>query len=285
MKHWIAFSWFMIGLTALQAQIPNDKLLDKGVYYFEQDMLDSAIYCWERVLVKFTEKEQAYGRAMLNLGVAYTALENEEMALKWYNTLLLSDVNDLDIGFEPKEDFASYKHNACMRMATIYAEQGDYAKALDYTQLAAKKHTYHTSYAGAFDYRNLTLANWQAEYYKRLNMPDSSLHVLLQAIFDREIGYRLPEMKVFSTDDYTGKITGKTLALIDQLYGREKFLKALDKALEKIKITETTLGYKTASFSLFKMDFILGTTLDKPENIYFIDQIKATEFYKQLTTP
>lgn len=269
---------FFANIISAQPSNPK-KLLDAGVAYFERDQIDSAAICWEKILTVFKENDPEYGRAMLNLGVVAEVKADKPTAKKWYKTALLSDLNELDPPFEENEEYACYKHTACMRLSTLAAKAGEYQEALKYVLMAEKTFPYKTTNGSSFEYRAVTLAKWQASFYNRLSMPDSALHVLLQKELDREIAYRLPSMATFSADDYYADVTRQAQDLVLKKYGsKEKFLKKLNKGMDGLAIrTEGLITFANLEIDGFKIQ--LGTVRPKAGKDDFIAQIKSTELY------
>lgn len=261
----------------------RQKLLDAGVAYFNAEKIDSAILCWQQVLVQFKEIDPEYGRAMLNLGVANEAKGDYKTSMDWYKTMLLVELDDRAPGFEEGEQFASYKHTACMRLATMFALEGKYREAIRYVNFAEHPHAYQTENGGDFEHRQVVLAKWKATFYLELGHPDSALHVLAQKLFDREIAYRLPTMRQYSFDDFYAPILPMALEIIDKMpEGRSGYKQRLDKAIKNIKSKKTADGATVATFVLDKFIFRLGTLETKPSKDFFIEGIKTSDLYMQL---
>lgn len=252
--------------------------LDRGVEFFMSNKPDSAIACWEMVLKTTKEQAPEYGRAMLNLGVGWEAMGDYEMSKKWYKTMLLVDLNELAPPVEEGDQFACYKHNACMRLSTMYALDGDYLNALHYVQRAGKVFPYQTEDGSAFEHRMVDIANWEATFYTKINQPDSALLVLTQKLFDTEIGYRLPAMRMFRIEDYYSGITPTALALVEKQYGRAKFKTLLDQGLENMSIKQDAL-VTYGEFSVGKLKYRIGTLASSVTKADFQSQIKTTAFY------
>lgn len=267
----------------LLAQPANtDKLFETGVALFQQEKVDSAILCWETLLKRIPETDPQYGRAMLNLGVAYSAIDNFREAKNWYKGMLILDLNDLSPGFEPGERYASFKHTACMRLATEEGYDGHYQEALRYVQLASNQYTYKTENGTDFERREVVLAKWKASFYQKLNHPDSALYVLLQKCLDTEIAWRLPQMTTFAPDNFYEPILPMTVQLVNSLVGKDKFVKKLERAIAGIKTEQEGL----VTFGVFQLDgftYRLGSLNPRADKDFFIEQVKSSDLYYLLS--
>lgn len=275
------FSFSLLAQSAFY--VPKHRLFEKGLSYYKQSKLDSAILCWEDILIQYKETEPVYGQAMLNLGVVCQEKKEVEKAKKWYKTMLTVELDDFAPGFEANEQYASYKHNACMRLATLLGGEGQYRQALNYVNLAKNKHTYKTESGTRFEYRNIVLTKWQSTYYNKLNKPDSALFVLVHKNFDTEIAYRLPTMTTFgNTEGYYEAINKMALELIDkQKGGRTEFKKRLDKSIENITL-QVKEGITYSTFNLDGLVYILGSASEATKQT-FVNQIKATPLYSSIS--
>jgi tetratricopeptide (TPR) repeat protein len=285
-KNWFVSFFILFFSASLLAQsfyVPKHRLFEKGLSYYKQSKLDSAILCWEDILIQYKETEPVYGQAMLNLGVVCQEKKEVEKAKKWYKTMLTVELDDFAPGFEANEQYASYKHNACMRLATLLGGEGQYRQALSYVNLAQNKHTYKTESGTRFEYRSIVLTKWQSTYYNKLNKPDSALFVLVHKNFDTEIAYRLPTMTSFgNTEGYYEAINKMALELIDkQKGGRSEFKKRLDKSLENITL-QVKEGINYSSFNLDGLLYTLGSASEATKQT-FVNQIKATPLYSAIS--
>jgi len=142
-------------------------LLEKGVNAFNAELPDSAVYYWRQVVTRYKDSTWYYGRAMNNIPVAYESAGNVAKAAEAYHAILQSDLNDKeDNDGNIMEPYTNYRHNACMRMARMYAANNDFSKALEALQWAEHKYKYQTFSGTSYEKRLVSIASWRSDFYK-----------------------------------------------------------------------------------------------------------------------
>ncbi|MDZ4757844.1 MAG: hypothetical protein SGJ10_06865 [Bacteroidota bacterium] len=250
--------------------------------------LDSALYYYRYVLDNFPTFRQECSKAMFRIaGVLEKDSINE--SIRWYNRIITSpNVNDKDKGMEVMEVYANYRHNSCLRLATLYLRKRNYDEALQWLYNAQYVYKYETYVGTAFENKMVSIATIKFESYKSLDYQDSAIYALVHKMLDTDVKYYLKEMdetKNNVVDHYT-KVAKIAIKYIDQTRGKEEFKLAFNKAIKKLKVKKDKdrksekLTY--ASFKLYNIEYRIHSSIPKHRKVQFMNEIMASTFYLQL---
>ncbi len=250
--------------------------------------LDSALYYYKYVLDNYPTFRQECSRAMFRIaGVLEKDSINE--SIRWYNRIIgSSNVNDKDKGMEVLEIYANYRHNSCLRMATLYNRKRNYEEALQWLYNAQYVYKYETDIGTAFENKMVSIATIKFESYKNLDFQDSATYALVHKLLDNDIRYYLPgmdESKSNAIDHYT-KVAKIAVKYIEQTRGKDEFKLAFNAALKKLKVKKDKdrkaekLYY--ATFKLYNIEYRIHSSKPKHRKIEFMNEIKQTAFYTLL---
>lgn len=262
-----------------------DYYIGLGERYIYKKQTDSAIWAFKYVLQNFPNKTIECNRATFKLAGAYEK-DSPGVALKWYYKIVNNEkISDREKGMEMFEPYANYKHNSCVRIATILGRRKNFDEGLRWLEAALYIHKYQTYLGNAFESRMVNIAITQSDYYKQLGFKDSAVYILVQKIFDTNIKYRLPELKeeVTTEADYYGKISTMVAKMIDQDYGLSSFKFELNKAWKKIKVKkDKNSGFIICTFKLYNITYKIISTIPIYKKQNFINDFKASKLWLEL---
>ncbi len=247
--------------------------------------LDSALYYYRYVLDNYPTFKQECSRAMYRIaGVLEKDSINE--SISWYNRIITSsNVNDRDKGMEVMEVYANYRHNSCLRMATLYNRKRNYDEALQWLYNAQYIYKYDTDIGTAFENKMVSIATVKFECYKSLDYQDSAVYALVHKLLDIDVRYYLPnmdELKNNTVDHYT-KLAKIAIKYIEQTRGKDEFKLAFNLALKKIKVKKDKerKGEKLtyATFKLYNIEYKIRSSKPKHRKVEFMNDIMQTAFY------
>ncbi len=251
--------------------------------------LDSALYYYRYVLDNYPTFKQECSRAMYRIaGVLEKDSINE--SIRWYNRIITSpNVNDKDKGMEVMEVYANYRHNSCLRMATLYNRKRNYDEALQWLYNAQYIYKYDTDIGTAFENKMVSIAIVKFECYKSLDYQDSAVYALVHKLLDVDMRYYLPNMdesKSNAVDHYT-KTAKIALKYIDQTRGKDEFKLAFNLALKKLKVKKDKDRSKSeklyyATFKLYNIEYRIHSSKPKHRKVEFMNEIHQTAFYTLL---
>lgn len=83
-----------------------------------------------------------WGKVTFNLGIAQMRLKEYDAAIRTFETIFPSAVDDREVGGHIMEEFRNYRYRACLQIAACYEAKGDIARALASTTSAREKYQY-----------------------------------------------------------------------------------------------------------------------------------------------
>jgi len=126
---------------------------------------------------KYKEAEQAFtvlrnekllkstwAMASNNLGIVLRMDKKYSEAIKVFESILVSDVNDRDPGSNLMESFRSYRFKACIQIALCYEALGNYEKAITYIHLARDKYKFEADCGNCADQAAESLKQLEAQF-------------------------------------------------------------------------------------------------------------------------
>ena len=87
-------------------------------------------------------QKSTWAMASNNLGTVLEMDKKYSEAIKVFESILVSDVNDRDPGSNLMESFRNYRFKACIQIAFCYEALGNYESAIDYIHLAKDKYKF-----------------------------------------------------------------------------------------------------------------------------------------------
>jgi tetratricopeptide (TPR) repeat protein len=109
--------------------------LNRGIRAFLKKDYSKAIGFFRTVCTQYTGSE-FYGDAQYNLGSAFQAQQQYDSAVDEFSKLFTSNVDDYKLVPGTSEDYKLYRHKAAVRISECYEAKKDYARALDFAELA-----------------------------------------------------------------------------------------------------------------------------------------------------
>lgn len=255
---------------------PNQcDLLNKGVDYFGQEKLDSAILIWQYVVENTPDTSVCYGRSYYNIPFVYTKLNQLDKAKEWDIKILNSTLKDSDEGDNLMAPYANYKYKACLNLSEIYKEEGNYDKSFEYLDLSEQKYPYQAFSATSFEKEAVAIAYDRYELWLLKDNKKEALFALLEKILDNDILFRMPNPSSFTNVNFYTSIINQAKPLIKDLYGLKKFKKKFKAAINQLSVQAVLIDQnkKNAKLATFTFDgrvFKIGSS--NPE--YTIEQFK-----------
>lgn len=250
--------------------------------------VDSAVYYYRYVLDNFPTYKQECSRAMFRIaGVLEKDSINE--SIRWYNRIITSpNVNDKDKGMEVMEVYANYRHNSCLRLATLYLRKKNYEEALQWLFNAQYEYKYETDIGTAYENKMVSIATIKFECFKSMDLQDSAIYVMVQKLIDVDIKYHLPNMDESKSNqvDHYSKSAKVLLKYIDQTKGKDDFKLMFNKGLKKLKVKKVKERKKEklyyASFKVYNIEYRVYSSQPKHRKVQFMNDIMQTAFYIML---
>ena len=115
--------------------------LDRGLRAYEAEKYPDALTCFRKVVVDYPDTT-AYGDAQFSVGLCFQQQKDYEAAIKEFNALIASKVNDYVVDPDKSDDYKSYRFRAAIHISQCYESQKDYARALEYAELARDKYKF-----------------------------------------------------------------------------------------------------------------------------------------------
>jgi tetratricopeptide (TPR) repeat protein len=82
------------------------------------------------------------GKVRFNLGLTLKVEKKYADAVKAFESILTSNVNDRERGENLMEEFMNYRYRSCLQISCCYEAQNEFAKALAATEMARDKYRY-----------------------------------------------------------------------------------------------------------------------------------------------
>jgi len=95
-----------------------------------------------RALLQGKVSESTAGKARFNLGITLKIQKKYADAVKEFETILTSGVDDREPGENLMEEFMNYRYRSCLQIASCYEAQNDIPHALASVKLARDKFKY-----------------------------------------------------------------------------------------------------------------------------------------------
>ena len=115
--------------------------LDRGLRAYGRKNLSEALDFFRKICAEYPDTA-SYGDAQYDIGLALHDQQKYDEAISEYTKLFSSPVNDYVVETESSEDMKNYRYKAAMRISECYEAQKDYARALEYAELARDRYKY-----------------------------------------------------------------------------------------------------------------------------------------------
>jgi tetratricopeptide (TPR) repeat protein len=262
-------------------------LLDKGLEYYEQEKLDSAIIIWKSVVENYPDTSNCYGRSYNNIPIVYAQLENTIEAKNWYQKIIDSKLNDLDEGDGIMSPYANYKHNSCLRMAFLLKEEDEIEESFKYIRLAETKFPYQTFSATSFEKRAVLIAFDKAELWKLKGNNKEAVLVMLEKILDDDVFFRKTDAASFTNVDFYAELIEEIKPMIQEQYRFEEFEKKLKEAINYLEVKTVRIGKKrekakVAIFTFEGKEFIIGSSNKKYNKKKFKNRLLNNRIFDEI---
>lgn len=279
--------FFLIIIQVSFCQDLECDLLNKGLKYYEEEKLDSAIVVWESVVKNYPDTSNCYGRSFNNIPIVYAQLERKKLAKEWFQKIIDSKLNDLDEGSGIMTPYANYKHNACLRMALLLKDENLLEESLKYINLAETKFPYQTFSATSFEKRTVSITFDKAELYKLKDNHKMALLIMLEKILDDDIFFRIPDASSITYVDFYAGLIEDIKPMIQESYGYIEFEKRLKASINQLEIKNVTIGKenkaaKVATFTFEGKLFTIGASNESYDRQKFIDKLINNRIFKEL---
>jgi len=108
---------------------------------FSEGEVREAIQYWEALQTKDIQPS-SWGKVAFNIGIAHKRLAEYDEAIRSFETIFPSKVDDREPGENLMEEFRNYRYRACLQISSCYEAKGDIARAFEYAKLAKEKYKY-----------------------------------------------------------------------------------------------------------------------------------------------
>ena len=143
--------WLLSGFTLFSAPGPTESKqnlgdLNAAIATFEKKDFSAAENQF-RALLQRPLTTSTRGKTTFNLGITLKLQKKSAEAVRTFESLLTSDVNDREPGEHLMEEFTNYRYRACLQIASCYASQNDFSDALNWAKAARDKYR-HEAHCG-----------------------------------------------------------------------------------------------------------------------------------------
>jgi tetratricopeptide (TPR) repeat protein len=115
--------------------------LERANALFSEDKIEAAVGIYKAVLAE-KPMPPTWGKVTFNLGIALRRLSKLDEAIRTFETIFPSEVDDREAGGHLMEEFRNYRYRACLQISACYEAKGDMARALTFALSARDKHKY-----------------------------------------------------------------------------------------------------------------------------------------------
>jgi Tetratricopeptide repeat len=117
--------------------------VQQGVALYEAGQQAEAVAEWNRAIDRYPYTS-AWGMALFNTGLYYQKQERYHEAIRHFEILLASGLDDRDPTRYLMEAYQNYHHRACLEISACYEGLDDFPSALKYAFLARDVHPYQS---------------------------------------------------------------------------------------------------------------------------------------------
>jgi hypothetical protein len=278
---------FILTLLSILSYSQNnlDAKIDEGNNLYKEGNKKQALKIWKDIITKTSDSSSTYGTTLRNI-LFYYVEENDEINAKlYYNKIINSKLNDKDKNFKLGEPYKNYRYHSTMSMASFYANNGNFNKALKYVNIADNEITYETTSLTAFKFQKVDLAFWKNRLYKDLKKQDSALYVLIKRAFEYDYKDIYKNWTTFSESADEKELTEEILSNFTQKESLQIFDQEIKKAIENltfsnnngktiIKITLKNMNYELLVHSLITSNMECKKYLENSYFYLFLQEIK-----------
>ncbi len=207
----------------------NEKI-DKGIELFENGEEDEALKVWQKVERKARKRSSTFGTVIGNIMYYYIQEDDEKNALKYYDKIINSKLNDRDENHEIGKPFKNYRYHATMHLASYYGKSGKFEKGLNFVE-KADNIAYETTSLTAYMYQKVDLAFWKYRFLKDLNQIDKAISKLIERAFEYDYKGMYPMWATVSPSNDENELAKTICSHFDELV---KLKKDIDIAIENI---------------------------------------------------
>ncbi len=115
--------------------------MDAGIAHFQNKDFAKAEKSF-RELAESKAPVPIVGKARFNLGLTLRTEKKYAEAIKVFENILSSAVDDREPGEHLMEEFMNYRYRSCLQISACYEAQSNLPKALAYAELARGKYRY-----------------------------------------------------------------------------------------------------------------------------------------------
>jgi len=116
-------------------------ILDRGLRAYTKKDYPGALAIFRKICSEYPDT-LAYGDAQYDAGLVLHDQQKYAEAIAEYDRLFLSQVNDAMAESSSSEDAKNYRYKAALRISECYESQKDYARALQYAELARDRYKF-----------------------------------------------------------------------------------------------------------------------------------------------
>jgi len=263
-------------------------LLNKGIEYYEEEKLDSAIIIWKSVIENYPDTSSCYGRSFNNIPIVYAQLGNNSQAKSWYQKIIDSELNDSDEGDGLMSPYANYKHNACLRMALLLKDENQIDESFKYIDLAETKFQYQTFSATSFEKRAVSITFDKAELWRLKGDNKKALLIMLEKVLDNDIFFRKTDAASFTNVDFYAELIKEIKPMIQEQYGFVEFEKKLKDSINRLEVEKVRIGEKrerakAATFIFDGKEFTIGSSNKKYNKKKFKERLNNNRIFDEIT--
>jgi tetratricopeptide (TPR) repeat protein len=260
------------------AQKDLDSLIDVGNDLYHNGQKEEALKKWEYILSKCKKSSSTYGTTLRNIQWYYLEDDNEEMMLKYHYIIMNSKLNDQDVHYTFGEYYKNYRYHSTMHVALYYAKKEEYAKALQFVNLADDKLTYYTQRYSKYMYHKVDLAFWKMKLYRDMGKSDSSQYALIHRALEYDYKYAFG-----SVTQYTDNEIQLAEAILENYNTKALFTSFFDELKSAIEQLDFTTEDETKIRIDFKsMQYEIRVKSKLKDKAACKDYLKASEFYTYL---
>ncbi|POR23066.1 hypothetical protein BWK58_10315 [Flavobacterium columnare] len=143
MKKIIAIVFLFV--TSVYSQTDLDSLIDVGNKYYNEGQKEKALRVWEDIISKANDSTATFGTTMQNIQWYYIEANNEKKLLEAYEKIKKSKVKDKALNNQIGKPFKNYRYYSTTNLATFFAKNKRYQKALKYANIADNDLVFYTT--------------------------------------------------------------------------------------------------------------------------------------------
>ncbi|MBQ0738332.1 hypothetical protein [Aquimarina celericrescens] len=236
MNRILLISILLLNFALFSQENDLDDQIDVGIELYGEGNKEKALKVWKKIEKKAKKNSSTYATTLRNIIYYYSEKGDESNLLGYYNKLINSNVNDKDKNNKLGDPFKNYRYHSTMSLASYYAKNGEFSKAIEYVEIADKDIKYETSSLTAFIFQKVDLAFWKYRLYNDLDNPEKAISVLIERAFEYNYKNMYPDWATRSESTSEQELSETIYSEIEK---PEKLKSDIDSVIKNLTLDKT----------------------------------------------